>query len=444
MKYILVFCFVMTVTFVSAQSQRSFKIEEAVTFALDSNATALNAQRDIAKAIKQKWETTAAGLPQVNASLDYNHQIRQQLGLLPEELRGGPPGQFFPVAFSAKNTATATATLTQLIFDGSYLVGLQAAKTFLEFSENANEKTRLEVRKGVIKAYGGVLLAQESIKILDKNIATLKDNVRETRIIFENGFAEEEDVEQLQITLLSLENQRANAVRMEVIARQMFNLTLGIDIDEQVTFLDSLEDLAIPAIALLDTKIDLEENVDYKIATNLTGQRELELKLEKSKALPTLGAFINVGTFAGRGEFDFFDGDQPWFASSIVGFSLNVPVFSSGLRSARTEQAKIALEQAETERKDAEQQIYLAYTSAKSDHKLAIDNYTTAQKNIVLAERIEAKNQIKFKEGISTSFDLRQAQTQLYQVQQELLQSMLQIITTKADVEIVLNISVNQ
>ncbi len=424
-----------------AQSQRSFKMEEAITFALDSNATALNAQRDIAKAIKRKWETTATGLPQVNAGVDYSYQIRQQLSLLPEELRGGPEGQFFPVAFSPKNTATATVTLTQLIFDGSYLVGLQAAKTFLEFSENANEKTQLEVRKGVINAYGGVLLAQESIKILDKNIATLKENVKETRIIFENGFAEEEDVEQLQITLLSLENQRANAVRMETIARQMFNLTIGIDINEPVTFVDNLESLAVPALALLDTNVSVDQNIDYKIATNLTEQRELELKLEKSKALPSLAGFINLGTFAGRNEFDFFDGDQQWFASSIAGFSLNVPIFSSGMRNARTAQAEIALEQAETDRKETEQQIYLAYESAKGDHELAIDNYTTAQKNLALAERIESKNQIKFTEGISTSFDLRQAQTQLYQVQQELLQSMLQIITTKADLETVLNIS---
>ncbi|TVZ21981.1 outer membrane protein TolC [Dokdonia sp. Hel_I_63] len=419
---------------------RSFTVEEAVTFALDSNYTAINSRRDIAKAIKKKWETTASGLPQVSASLDYNYQIKQPTQLIPAEFTGGEPGTFIPVVFGTQQNATATATLSQLIFDGSYLVGLQAAKTFLEFSKNANEKTQLEVRKGVINAYGGVLLAEESVAILDKNIATLEDNLRETRIIFKNGFAEEEDVEQLQITFLSLQNQRANAKRMVTIAKQMFNLAIGIDVNEETVLTQTLEGLALPALGLLNDTVNLEQNVDYKIANNLNEQRELELKLEKSKALPTLGAFINVGTFAGRNEFNFFDSDEKWFPQSITGFQLNIPIFSSGMRNARTAQAAIALDQAKTQKEETAQQIKLAYASAKSDHELAIDNYNTSLKNITLAERIENKNQVKFREGLSTSFDLRQAQTQLYQVQQELLQAMLQIITTKADLETILNV----
>lgn len=419
---------------------RTFTVEEAVTFAIDSNYTAINARRDIAKAIKRKWETTASGLPQINGALDYNYQIVQPTQLIPAEFSGGPPGTFVPVVFGTQQNATATATLTQLIFDGSYLVGLQAAKTFLEFSENSNEKTQLEVRKGVINAYGGVLLSQESVEILDKNIATLEDNLRETRIIFENGFAEEEDVEQLQITLLSLKNQRANGLRMVEIAKQMFNLAIGIDVNTPVILTQDLESLALPALGLLNDTVNLEQNVDYKIINNLNEQRELELKLEKSKALPSLGAFINVGTFAGRNEFNFFDSEERWFAQSITGFQLNVPIFSSGLRNARTAQAEIAVEQAQTQREEVAQQIRLGYAAAKSDHELAVDNYNTSLKNLTLAERIENKNQVKFREGLSTSFDLRQAQTQLYQVQQELLQAKLQIVTTKAELETILNV----
>ncbi len=440
MKHLFIVSMFFVFAFAKAQTAKTFTLDQAVTFALDSNYTAINARRDIAKAIKQKWETTAAGLPQINGSFDYNYQIKQPTQLIPAEFFGGEPGTFAPVVFGTQQNATATATLSQLIFDGSYLVGLQAAKTFLDFSENANEKTQLEVRKGVINAYGSVLLTQESIKILDRNIANLRENLRETKAIYENGFAEEEDVEQLQITLQSLENQRSNTLRMEEIAKQMFNLALGLDINTPVTLVEDLDALATPALGLLNDTVNLEQNVDYKIATNLTEQRALEVKLEKSKALPSLSGFINLGTFAGRNEFNFFDSDEKWFAQSITGFSLNVPIFSSGMRNAKTARAEIALDQAQTDKEATEQQIMLEYASAKSDHELAIDNYTTAQKNLALAQRIEEKNQIKFKEGISTSFDLRQAQTQLYQVQQELIQSMLSIITTKADLETVLNV----
>jgi len=417
-----------------------FSLEEAISFAIDSNRTAINARRDIAKAIKRKWETTASGLPQINGSIDYQNQLRQPTSFIPAEFFGGEPGTFQPVIFGTSQNASVVATLNQLIFDGSYLVGLQAAKTFLEFSENANEKTQLEVRKGVINAYGGVLIARESVAIIDKNLATLKKNLDETRVIVENGLTEAEDAEQLELTYKQLQNQRDNAQRLEEITLQMFNNALGLDIDTPTMLTQSLEDLASPALDLMSANFSVDNNVDWKIATNLTQQRELELKLEKSRALPTLGGFINFGTQTGLNSFEFFNSDTRYFSQSIAGLRLNVPIFSSGLRNARTAQAQIALEQAGTDLESKIQEIELAFAQAKNDHEFAITSYENTRKNLELAERIEHKNNIKFKEGVGSSFDLRQAQTQLYTIQQEVLQCMLNIVTTKAELETVLNV----
>lgn len=439
MTRILIILLLLTGFTIQAQDKKSFSLEEAIEFALDNNKTAINARRDIAKAIKQKWETTASGLPQIDGVIDYQNQLKQPTAFIPAEFFGGEPGTFSPVVFGTSQNASATATLSQLIFDGSYLVGLQAAKAFLDFSENSNEKTQLEVRKGVINAYGSVLITQENIAILDSNIATIKKNLDETRIIFENGLAEEEDVEQLQITYSQLLNQRTNANRLEDIAIQMFNLAVGVDIETETQFTDTLTSLAKPSLGLIQENPEIAKNVDYKIANNLTEQRSLELKLERSKALPSLRGFINVGTAAGRDTFDFFDSDQRYFASSIFGLTLDVPLFSSGARSARTQRAKIALEQAETDFEYAQEQIKLAYEQAKSQHQLAIDNLEVFKNNLNLAERIEQKNQVKFKEGIASSFELRQAQTQLYSAQNSVLEAMLAIITSKAELETVLN-----
>ena len=148
------------------QATYSFNLEEAVTFAIDSNYKAINARRDIAMALKQKWEATAAGLPQINGNVNYNNNLKQPVTLIPSEITGGPAGTFAPVTFGTKQNASAVATLDQLIFDGSYLVGLKAAKTFLKFSENLSEKTNLEIRKGVINAYGSVILSEELVSII--------------------------------------------------------------------------------------------------------------------------------------------------------------------------------------------------------------------------------------------------------------------------------------
>ena len=438
-----VFILVLLSTFGYAQQKvtRSFNLEEAITFAIDSNYTAINARRDIAIAIKQKWETTAAGLPQIDGNITYNNNLKQPVTLLPSEITGGEPGTFTPVTFGTKQNASAVATLDQLIFDGSYLVGLKAAKSFLRYSENLSEKTNLEIRKGVINAYGAVILSEELVLIFEKNKANLEKNLSETQKIYENGLAEQESVEQLEITLLQIDTQLSNIRRTLTIARQMFNVALGIDVEQDVIFEDSFDELTTQNISLdlLDRSLNIEENVDYKIALNFTEQRDLEMQLEKSKFLPSLNAFANYGTSAFSDTFSFVNGEQVWFQSSVIGLSLKVPVFSSGMKRARTQKAKIALDQAETDLELAIQNIMLELNTSKSNYQFAIDKYQNSKKNIALAERIENKNQIKFSEGLASSFDLRQAQTQLYTFQQEYFQSMLDVINAKSDLETVLN-----
>ena len=442
-KVFIILGFVMLSSVGIAQQNQKYKftLEQAIDFALDSNYTAINARRDIAIAIKKKWETTAAGLPQLDANISYQNNLKQPTTLLPGEIAGGDPGTFVPVIFGTKENASVGATLTQLIFDGSYLVGLQAAKTFLDYSKNAEEKTQLEVRRGVINAYGSVLLSKELVEIFELNKANLENNLSETRAFYENGFTEEESVEQLEITLINLDTQLKNSRRTLIIAQQMFNLALGINVESEVDMLDNLDSLTQQNISLefLEENINIEDNIDYKIASNFTEQRVLELKLEKSYSIPNLAAFVNYGTQANSDTFTFFSNDQEWYQSSLLGISMNIPIVSSGMRSARTQQARIALEQAETNLTESYQSIMLEINTAKNNYRFAIEIYNDNKKNLDLSERVEKKNQIKFLEGLATSFDLRNAQIQLYTAQQNYFEAMLRVITTKADLETVLN-----
>ena len=425
----------------SQEIPETLNLQEAIDFALENNRTAKNAQRDIEAAENQKWETIASGLPQISASIDYNHWLKQQVSLIPAEFFGGNPGDFAEVAFGTKKTMNATATLNQKIFDGSYLVGLQSAKVFLEISKNAKEKTDLEVRKAVINAYGNVLLSEESLKILERNIAVLEKNLDETTKIYENGLGEEESVEQLQITLSSIKSNMANTERLKTLAYKMLNITLGVDLDSNIKLTDDLNSLTTEnmVVSLLDADENIEQTIDYKIAENDKVSKELLLKLEKSKALPTLNAFINGGYVGNNNQFKFLQSSQKWFGTSLLGISMDIPIFSSGMRSAATQRAKINLEKAKDDLTETQQQLKLQIETAKSEYKFAIEDYQNKKDNLSLAERIEKKNQVKFFEGISSSFDLRQAQTQLYTAQQELLQAMLDVINKKAALETVLN-----
>lgn len=415
----------------------AFTLKEAIDHAIQYNYSAINANRDVEAAKKKKWETTTIGLPQINGNVSYQDNFRLQQSLIPAEFFGGQPGEFIPVAFGTKHNMNAVVTLSQLIFDGSYLVGLQSAKTYLKISENAKVKTNRELREIVTTTYGNVLLADESILIFDRNKAALEKTLSDTREIYKNGFAEEESVEQLQITLASVNSALENVKRQKRIALDMLKLVLGINLEDQLTLKDKLEFLTQTNmdLAILKEQFEVKNNIDYQIGQNTLTSSELLLKLEKSRALPSLGAQVNFGANTFGNRFTMFNSDQLWYNYSNIGLGLTVPIFSSLGRSARTQQAKIAVEQSKTRLTELEQTLKLQFEKAKSDYEFSLEQLGTSKNSMNLAERIESKNQIKFKEGLTSSFDLTDAQRQLYSAQQSYLQAMVDVITKRAALE---------
>ena len=444
MKKIIVLTLVIFALKAKAQDNKksfNFSLEQAISHAQANNYSAINAGRDIEASKEKKWETTAAGLPQISAGLDYTNNFVLQKSVVPAEFFGGTPGEYATVAFGTKHNMIARSTLSQLIFDGSYIVALQASKTYLQYYENAKLKTDVEIKEAVINGYGNVLLAEESIAILKKNKTTLEKTLSDTKATFKNGLIEEESVEQLQITLTSINSTLNYNKRLVEVAYKMLKITLGMDINDDLKLTESLDNLTISNLdlAIARSEFLVTDNINYQMALNFQEQRELELKLQKSKALPSLSANVNFGYTAFKDEFQFFTTNQNWFNYSNIGISLNVPIFSSLGRSSRTQQAKIALDQANTQLTEAEQKLKLQFAAAKSDYEFSIEEYATAKSNLSLAERIEKKQQIKFTEGLSSSFDYNDAQRQLYTGQQKYLQSMVDVINKKAALEKIIN-----
>ena len=465
-KYIFILAlFAFTISLKAQEKSMQLSLKEAIDFALENSYNTKAARNDINSAKEKVWETTTIGLPQINAKVDYQNFLKQPVSLLPAaafdntssvvetvedyfdiQANRDPasPDGFIPVIFGTEQNINASVTLTQLLFDGSYLVGLQASKTFLKISKQAEEKTELLTREAVVNAYGNVLVTEKTIVILKRNIKILQKNFNDAQKIYENGFNEEEDVEQLEITLGNLKNQLNRVLRMKEIAYQMLNLSLGNPTNTQLILTDSLDGLAENNINLnlIGTAFNYSNHIDFKISENDRETKRLMMRLEQSKALPSLSAFVNYGTQAFSDSFSFFNSNQQWFQSSLLGVSLNVPIFSSFGRKSRTAQAKIALETADLRLEETKQRLSLLAKKAKNDYQFSIESYQTSKRNMALAERIEKKQRIKFFEGISSSFDLLQAQNQLYAQQQNYTQSMLDVIAKKATLENALNLPI--
>ena len=400
---------------ISAQSN-TFSLDEAVQYAMQNNAISKNASNDLEIAQAKKWETIATGLPQISAFIDYANNIKQPISLVPAEFFGGNKGEFAEISFGTKQTFDGTATLNQLLFDGSYIVGLSSIKLYLEIADNAKKKTDLEVKRNVISAYGNVLVSHERVKFLKENLENVEGNLNEITKVYENGMTELENVEQLTITYSNLKNSLDYAVKLGNTSENILKMVIGLPLENEIILSDNLSGLTLKKIdmGLIDKPISINQNIDYIIANNEKKSQETLLRLEKSRALPTISAYVQ-GTYKGNSDsFDFLDYDQKWYGSSVAGVTMSIPVFSSLRRSAKTQQAKIEVAKASEELLQTEKRVLIELENAKTNYQFAINNFQNAQKNLSLAKKIEKKNGIKFIEGIASSFELRQAQMQLY------------------------------
>jgi len=419
------------------KSQDSFTLNEAVEFGLINNSVAKNATNDVKIANAKKWETIATGLPQINSFIEYNNNIKQPISLVPAEFFGGNPGEFSELSFGTKQTIDGSVTLTQLLFDGSYSVGLSSIKLYMDIAYKAKIKTDLEVKKSIISAYGNALVSEERVKILEKNLNNVKSNLDEIEKIYQSGLTEIENVEQLKITYVSIKNSLDYSYKLNKTSLNLLKLIIGYDIDKEIILSNSLQDLTLKSI--LEKKsienFEIDKNIDYLLALNNTKSQKTLLTLEKSKALPTLRAFVKGGYDGNNDSFRFFKSDQKWYGYSIAGVSMSVPIFSSLRKSAKTQQARIEFEKSKIDLSESKKRIIIELDNAESEYQYAVSSYNSNVENVKLAEKIERKNQIKFIEGLISGLDLRQAQIQLYSIQNQLIQSMLEVINKKTNLE---------
>lgn len=436
-QHIIVFLSILFSIGSHGQEAKSFHLKEAIAHALTHNRQVKNAALSIQAAEKQKWEVTASGLPQISGKIDYLTNLDTPFPASDDP--DNPFSFFFP-----KHSIQPNVTLTQLIFDGTYIVALQASKVFLDISKNAKEKTDNEIKKATISAYSNALLVKESKTIMERNIANLSNSLAETKVIFENGMTEEENIEQLQLTLSGLENNLNNLKKLENISLGYVKLLVGVDATQKITLTDRLETLVLEqnTTNLGNSETSVFENIDYKIAENKVESKYLLHKAEKFKRLPSIAGFLsgNYQNFTNDRFSSLFDENTKWLSTLSAGVSVSLPIFTSLGGEAMIKRTKIEWEIAQNDLQETEAKIALDISEAKSNYELAIDTYYNKQQALHLAERIASKNKVKFKEGLAGSFELRQAQMQLYAAQQEYLQAMVAVINTKATLENLLNI----
>jgi len=412
-------------------AQQALTLSAAKEYAV-KNAFRVKSKSFDAQAAKlQTDELIAIGLPQINGSIQYQNFIDRPTSILPGDFFG-MPGQNVAVQFGVPQTLTAGINASQLLFDGSWLIGLQASKAYAALQNKNIVKSEIEVKRATEEAYHLAVIAQESISLLTASRDLLKSTLEHTQALKKEGFVEAQDVEQLSLSLNELEARIRNAETQAKIAKNLLKITIGMNIDEEITLADNSKTILDSFNAqLVQSPFNADNLIDNQIIKEGLALQKLSVKNQQARLLPNMAAFYSVQRQAQRQEFNFFDGSQPWYPTQIWGLSMNVPILSGGAKMKSIQKAGVEV-------KRMEETLAFSTNAAKLEYQVGMAEYTNATQNVDLAMQsynlassILNKTQIKFDQGTSSSFELSRQTSQLLQAQVTLIQARLSLMNAQ-------------
>jgi outer membrane protein TolC len=421
----------------------TLSLKQAQDHAVRFSADTRNSRIDVAIARKKIWETTASGLPQVSAALSYRDNLKIPTTLIPAKFLDpdAGEGEFIGLKFGTQHNATLDVTATQLVFNGSYIVALQASKVYLKLAENQQEKKEIDVRESVANTYHLVLLAEKNRQILGSSLVNLRETWREADAVHRAGFSEATAVDQLQLAVNDLENTLATTERQIETAYRLLKLQMGVELDRPVTLSDTLDsilaamDVALPPAA----EFDLERHIDFRALETQEASMALLLRREQAEYLPTATAYFSLSQSAMRDRFNFFRRGGEWFPAAALGFNLALPLFTSGSRPARVAQARLELEKVRNLKQQAADRLQLAMSQARSDFASAREREKNTAGMAALAQRIFADTRSKFGLGLATSMELTQAHSQYLNAEFAHSQAVVQLLDARVRLDKALN-----
>jgi outer membrane protein len=428
-------------------------LAQARDYALQHNKSLLNA-RDQALSSKEKIrENIAQGLPQINGSLDYMTYFKYKMNfsfgssegidITQPPFNGAPYddgdrailsmlgamfGSSKPIIMD--DQMSGKVQLSQLVFSGQYLYGIKAAKIARQLAEQSVTASELDIKENVTNSYFLILATEHSLQIVNENLANLKEIQQHTANLYNAGVAEETDVDQLKIAVSQLKNTQKSLERMNQLNYNILKFQLGVAPDANIVLTDNLEQLMgiIDSQSTLANDYDITNNINYQLMESLVTLNKKLLDIQTMSYAPTIAGFYSYNKKIITTAFDLTP-------KQLAGFTVSVPIFSSGQRRAQVAQAKINLHIAERNQEMVKDQLEMQKNQLLFNYQSALENYTTQQENIAVAGRVYKSIQNKFQQGLVSSLDLTQANSNYLGAENNYITSVMTLLQAQTSLD---------
>lgn len=417
-----------------AQESYVFSLDECLEYAMNNNQNMLNADLEVEKQRKVVGETLSIGFPQISGYLDVRNNYNVPTSFIPGEFFQ-QPGEFVPVQFSPQYGGNASIGLTQMVFNGSYFVGVQASKVFVELSSKQAEMTEIDIAQAVTTAFYSVLVNEEGLILVNSNYDRLDSLLRETKLMYENGFAEKIDVNRVQIEFNNAKTSRKRGTDILDISKQLLKFQMGMPIDTDLQIIGTLNDLAQEINNPTVSDFEYVDRIEYSILKTRESLAYFELKNNNSQYLPNIDFFWNVGANSASGNSgDVFDTSN-WFKFGNYGLSLNLPIFDGLYKSYRVQQNKIKISQIQNDYEFLQNNIDLEILTARTNLENAIIDFNTQKENMSLSEEVYNVTKIKYQEGLGSNLEVIEADAAFKFAQNNYYNSMYEVLLSKIELE---------
>jgi outer membrane protein len=417
------------------QANYSFNVQQAVEFALKNQVNVKNAELDARIAVAEKNEVIGIGLPQIRGTADINHFIEIPTSFVPAEFFGGDAGTYAAVQFGQKYSASAGVSATQLLFDGSYIVGLQASDVYTDLSRKNLQRSKIETAVEVSKAYYLVLVSRERFKQLEQDLERVKKLKEDTKALYDNGFVEKIDHDRVELSyniLLSAKNQTERSL---LAVERLLKFQMGMDVNAKLELTENITDVVYDATVLSMDSVNYTNRIEYSILQTSHRLSELDVKRYRFSRLPSLVLFGNVSANASRNEFDIFDTDKRWYPTAIVGASLSVPIFGGFQIHSREQQAKLSKQKIENAQYLTEQSINMEFKNAKVTMQNSLEELDTQKKNRELARDVVRVSKIKYDQGVGSNLEVVDAESSLREAETNYYSALFNAMVSKIELD---------
>lgn len=426
------------VVFAQQAQVMEFDLDMCIDYALKKNAQVFIADSEIEIAEKTVKENVSIGLPQVNFDLSLQDNIIVPTSFIPEIIfnPNADPSSLVPVQFSPQYSGSAGLGLSQMIFDGSFFVGLEAAKTFKELSIKEAEATRVDVIANVTKAYYATLWSKETMELAEKNYNRLDSLLQETTIMYENGFVEKIDVNRIKVQFNNIKVQRNNSKRQLSISYLLLKFQMGMPVDEHITLTERLSDLQFNVEDLEIAEYRKEDRIEYSILQTNEQLQILERRRFGSMYYPTLYLNAGYGATMGSSTFgDFTNFNNSWFENGFYGLSLRIPIFDGLKKSAQIQQSRLKLLQIEQSKVQLNNSIDLEVSQERLNLEGQIENIEAQSENMTLAEEVYDVTKIKYQQGVGSNIEVIEADASYKEAQVNYYTAVYNALVTYVNLE---------